>query len=103
MRFVVGTLAVLIIASITDRHYRPTSVGFSQNTKEMIFRVVQQSLRAAENQKMILGATSNCRGTRLFLPPQRKSAINLRRPRGEAEAYANPKIWGGIFTRYVSF
>jgi hypothetical protein len=44
MRFVVGTvIAGLIIASVTDRHHHPPSVGFSQNNKEMIFRVARHS------------------------------------------------------------
>lgn len=38
MRFVVRTVAVGIIANVTDRHDRSSSVGFSQNNKEMIFR-----------------------------------------------------------------
>jgi hypothetical protein len=56
MRFVVGTAAVLIIASVTDRHHRPPSVGFSQNNKEMIFRVARQSSRTSENQKRSVGS-----------------------------------------------
>jgi hypothetical protein len=53
MRFVVGAVAVVIIASLTDRHHRPPSVGFSQSNNEMIFRVARQSSRAAEKQKTI--------------------------------------------------
>jgi hypothetical protein len=52
MRFV-GAVAVVIIASLTDRHHRPPSVGFSQSNNEMIFRVARQSSRAAEKQKTI--------------------------------------------------
>ena len=56
MRFVIGTVAVLIIASVTDRHDRPPSVGFSQNNKEMIFRVTRQPSRAAEKQTRSVGS-----------------------------------------------
>jgi hypothetical protein len=56
MRFVIGIADVLIIASVTDPHDRPPSVGFSQNNKEMIFRVARQPSRAAENQKRFVGS-----------------------------------------------
>ena len=56
MRFVVGAVAVLIIASLADRHHRPHPSAFLRAIKEMIFRVAGSRPALLEKQKRSVGS-----------------------------------------------
>ena len=57
VRFVVGAVSVLIVASVTDRHNCAPSLRFSENDKKMIFRVAQSAEVSSES---LLSASPLC-------------------------------------------